>query len=44
MEIIKEDDIMYKLYVKKKLATALEAAEDGCVISHEDVKRRFLPQ
>lgn len=36
------DDIMYELYVKKKLATALEAAEDGRVISHENVKKRFL--
>lgn len=42
MKIIKENDIMYELYIKNKLATALEAAEDGCVISHEDVKRRFL--
>ena len=38
------DDIMYELYVKNKLATALEAAEDGRVISHEDVKKRFIPQ
>ena len=44
MKIIKEDDIMYELYVKNKLATALEATEDGCVIPHEDVKKRFLPQ
>ena len=44
MKIIKEDDTMYKLYVKKKLATALEAAEDGRVISHKDVKKRFLLQ
>ena len=38
------DDIMYELYVKKKLATALKAAEDGRVITHADVKKRFLPQ
>ncbi|HJH28231.1 MAG TPA: hypothetical protein C5S51_00820 [Methanosarcinaceae archaeon] len=38
------DDIMYELYVKKKLATALKAAEGGQVISHEDVKKSFLPQ
>ena len=44
MKIIEEDDIMYKLYVKKKLTTTLEAAKDGRVISHEDVKKRFLPQ
>jgi predicted transcriptional regulator len=38
------DDIMYEFYVKKKLAVALEAAEEGRVISHEEVKKRFLSQ
>lgn len=33
------DDIMYEFYVKKKLEIALKAAEDGRVISHEEVKR-----
>ena len=32
------DDIMYELYVKKKLAVALKAAEEGHVISHNEVK------
>ena len=32
------DDIMYELYVKKKLALALKAAEEGHVISHNEVK------
>jgi len=36
------DDIMYELYVKRKLAVALKAAEEGQVISHEDVKKRLL--
>ena len=36
------DDIMYEFYVKKKLAVALKAAEEGHVISHEEVKKRFL--
>ena len=35
------DDIMYELYVKKKLAVALKAAEEGRVISHEEVKKRL---
>lgn len=35
------DDIMYEFYVKKKLAVALKAAEEGHVISHEEVKRGF---
>ena len=38
------DDIMYELYVKKKLAVALKAAEEGRVISHEEVKKRLLSQ
>ncbi|MCK4475140.1 MAG: hypothetical protein KAU16_00240 [Methanophagales archaeon] len=36
------DDIMYELYVKKKLAVALKAAEEGRVLSHEEVKKRLL--
>lgn len=38
------DDIMYEFYVKKKLAIALKAAEEGKVVSHEEVKKRFLSQ
>ena len=38
------DDIMYELYVKKKLAVALNAAEEGRVLSHEEVKKRLLSQ
>ena len=36
------DDIMYELYVKKKLAIALKAAEEGPVLSHNEVKKRLL--
>ncbi len=36
------DDIMYELYVKQKLASALNAAEEGRIVSHEEVKKRFL--
>ncbi|MBA7530390.1 hypothetical protein ES705_22596 [subsurface metagenome] len=36
------DDLMYELYVKKKLAVALKAADEGQVISHEEVKKRLL--
>jgi len=35
------DDIMYELYVKKKLAVALKAAEEGRLVSHEEVKKRL---
>lgn len=36
------DDIMYEFYVKKKIATGIKAAEEGGIISHEEVKKRFL--
>ena len=36
------DDIMYEFYVKKKLAVALKADEEVHVISHKEVKKRFL--
>ena len=36
------DDIMYELYVKKKIAGGLKAAEEGRVVSHEDAKKRLL--
>ncbi len=36
------DDIMYEFYVKKKIATGIKAAEEGRIISHDEVKKRFL--
>lgn len=36
------DDIMYEFYVKKKLAVALKAAEEGRIIPHKEAKRRLL--
>jgi predicted transcriptional regulator len=36
------DDIMYEMYVKKKIAAGLKAAEEGRVVSHEDAKKRLL--
>ena len=38
------DDIMYEFYARKKIETSLESAEAGEVVSHEEVKQRFLPQ
>jgi len=35
---------MYEFYVKKKLAVALKAAEEGHVVSHEEAKKRLLPK
>lgn len=36
------DDIMYELYVKKKIETSLDAAASGKVLSHDEVKKRLL--
>ena len=36
------DDIMYQFYVKKKITSSLEAAQQGKIISHEDVKNRVM--
>ena len=36
------DDIMYQFYVRKKIEIALEAADAGEVVAHEEVKKRFL--
>jgi hypothetical protein len=38
------DDIMYQLYVNKKLAVATKADEEGRVIPHKEVKKRLLSQ
>jgi len=35
------DDIMYEFYVRKKLDAALKAVEEGRVVSHAEVKKRF---
>ena len=36
------DDIMYQFYVRKKIEVALREAEQGNVVSHEEIKKRFL--
>ena len=36
------DDIMYQFYVRKKIEVALREAEDGHVVSHKEIKKRFL--
>ena len=38
------DDLMYQLYVKKKVEMSLAAVDKGQVISHEDLKKRVLGQ
>jgi predicted transcriptional regulator len=34
-------DAMYELYVRMKIAKGKQAAEEGRVVSHDEVKRRF---
>ena len=34
-------DAMYELYVRMKIAQGKRAADEGRVVSHADVKRRF---
>ena len=49
LEIVKKlpekatwDDIMYEIYVRKKIETGINAADAGRVLSHIEVKKRFL--
>jgi predicted transcriptional regulator len=35
-------DAMYELYVHMKIAKGRQAAKEGRVVSHDEVKRRFL--
>ena len=36
------DDIMYEIYVRKKIEAGINAADEERVIPHEDVKKRFI--
>lgn len=38
------DDIMYEIYVCKKIEAGIHAAEGGRVVPHERVKKRFIKQ
>ena len=35
------DDLMYRLYIRQKVESGLKAAEQGDIVPHEEVKRRF---
>ncbi len=35
------DDVMYEIYVRQKIEEGLKAADEGRLISHEEVKKRF---
>ena len=38
------DDLMYELYITKKIEVGLDAVEKGKTVCHEDVKKRILGQ
>lgn len=38
------EDIMYRLYVKRKIEEGIKAADDGRTISHDEVKELFVPE
>jgi predicted transcriptional regulator len=35
------DDIMYEMYVRNKIDRGLQAADEGKLIPHEEVRKRF---
>jgi len=36
------DDLIYQMYVRKKIAKGIVAADQGHVVDHEEVKKQFL--
>jgi len=36
------DDLMYEIYIRKNNDEGLTAADEGRLISHDEVKQRFL--
>ncbi len=36
------DDLMYEIYVRQKVEMGLKDIEEGRVVSHEHIKKRFL--
>jgi predicted transcriptional regulator len=36
------DDLIYELYVRQKIAAGLQAADEGRLVSHEEVRKKFL--
>ena len=35
------DDVMYAIYVRQKIEAGIKAGEEGRVVPHEEVKKRF---
>lgn len=39
------DDLMYKIYVRQSIEQGLKDSEEGRIISHEEIKRKYqLPK
>jgi len=38
------DDIIYQMYVRRKIQGGIEAAEQGRVVAHDQVKKQFLSE
>lgn len=36
------DDIMYEIYIRKKIEAGIQAADEEKVVPHDAVKKRFL--
>lgn len=36
------DDIMHEIFVRKKIEVGIQAADEGRLVPHEVVKKRFL--
>jgi len=36
------DDLIYELYVRQKIAAGIKAADEGRVIPHDEVRKKFL--
>ena len=36
------DEVMYQIYVRKKIEAGIHAADEGRVVPHDDVKKRFI--
>ena len=36
------DDLMYQLYVKKKIENSLKAIDEGKIFEHEEVKKKVM--
>ena len=38
------EDIMYRLYLKRKIEEGIKAAEEGRTVSQDEVKELFAPE